>query len=129
VIVDTSAIVAIFLREPDYEPIVAKLQAAPSRAIGTPTLSEAGIVLVKSIGPSAAGTLSRFLDEAKITVVPFGDEHWKEAVYAYERFGKGRKHPASLNFGDCMTYAVAKLADEPLLCTGRDFAKTDLALA
>ena len=51
-----------------------------------------------------------------------------EAVTAYERFGRGR-HPAQLNFGDCMAYAVAKLAGEPLLCTGGGFPKTDLALA
>lgn len=51
-----------------------------------------------------------------------------EAVRAYARFGKGR-HRASLNFGDCLTYEVAKIADEPLLCVGGEFAKTDLDLA
>ena len=58
----------------------------------------------------------------------FGEEHWREAVTAYNRFGRGR-HEAQRNFGDCMAYAIAKLAGEPLLCTGADFAKTDLHLA
>jgi ribonuclease VapC len=63
-----------------------------------------------------------------IDEVPFGESHWKEAVGAYLRFGKGR-HKAQLNFGDCLTYAVARLADEPLLFTGSDFTETDLQLA
>jgi ribonuclease VapC len=58
----------------------------------------------------------------------FRRAHWRSAVDAFHRFGKGR-HPAGLNFGDCMSYATAKLADQPLLCAGADFAKTDLRLA
>jgi len=50
------------------------------------------------------------------------------AVDAYARFGKGR-HAAGLNFGDCLTYAVAHLSDQPLLCVGDDFARTDLRVA
>ncbi|MEX2554466.1 MAG: type II toxin-antitoxin system VapC family toxin [Actinomycetota bacterium] len=61
-------------------------------------------------------------------VVPFGENHWQEAVEAFERYGRGR-HDASLNFGDCMSYAIARLAGEPLLCTGRDFVRTDLEIA
>ena len=56
---------------------------------------------------------------------PFTDLHWQRAVDAYAHFGKGR-HPAGLNFGDCMTYATAALARQPLLCRGDDFSKTDL---
>jgi len=58
-------------------------------------------------------------------VIPFDDEHWAVAITAFQRFGKGR-HPAALNFGDCLTYAVARLADERLLCIGEDFVRTDL---
>jgi ribonuclease VapC len=61
-------------------------------------------------------------------VVPFGEDHWPVAVDAYARFGNGR-HPASLNFGDCLTYAVARLAEQPLICVGDDFAKTGLPIA
>lgn len=63
-----------------------------------------------------------------IVVIPFDEEHALEAAKAFARFGKGR-HPAALNFGDCMSYAVAKLAGQPLLCTGKDFAKTGIPLA
>lgn len=56
-----------------------------------------------------------------------GSLHWQRAIDAYARFGKGR-HPAALNFGDCMTYATAALARQPLLCRGDDFRKTDLEL-
>jgi ribonuclease VapC len=60
-------------------------------------------------------------------VIPFTAEHYDAAVDAFERFGKGR-HPAALNFGDCLTCAVARLSGLPLLYTGEDFARTDLAV-
>jgi ribonuclease VapC len=65
------------------------------------------------------------LEEFNIDEVPFDEQHWRAAVTAFRRFGRGR-HPAQLNFGDCLTYAVAKLAGEPLLFVGGGFAKTDL---
>ena len=71
----------------------------------------------------------RFLQESGLTVVPFADEHWPVALEAFTRYGKGR-HPAALNFGDCLTYATRRAGlGEPLLCEGGDFAKTDLASA
>ena len=60
--------------------------------------------------------------------MPFGEAHWREALAAYRRFGRGR-HRANLNFGDCLSYAVARLAGEPLLFVGDDFAATDLPRA
>jgi len=84
-------------------------------------------VLASRLGIAGKTLLARFCQEAGLTVVPFGEEHWPVAVDAYIRYGKGR-HPAALNFGDCLTYAVCRLADQPLLCTGNDFPRTDLAL-
>src|SRR2546422_564477 len=72
--------------------------------------------------------LRRFLQESGLVPIPFGEAHWREAVEAYARFGRGR-HRAGLNFGDCLSYATARLAGRPLLCVGDDFKKTDLALA
>jgi hypothetical protein len=72
--------------------------------------------------------VTQFLTEFGIVTVPFGEEHWRTAFEAYRRFGKGR-HAAALNIGDCMSYATAKLSRQPLLCTGADFARTDLAVA
>lgn len=127
-ILDSSAVVAIFRRESTAPSMRAKIEATSIRAIGAPTLVETGLVLTARLGTSSIGSLSRFLEELKIFTIPFGEDHWREAVAAFDRFGKGR-HPAALNLGDCMTYAVAKLSGEPLLCTGNDFARTDLVIA
>jgi ribonuclease VapC len=125
VIVDTSALVAITFAEPGYEQLIAKLAGAPSAGIGTPTLAETGVVLAARLGQDSRDLVVRLLDEFSIEEIPFGDRHWREAVDAYLRFGKGR-HKARLNFGDCLTYAVARLANEPLLFVGDDFPETDL---
>jgi uncharacterized protein with PIN domain len=79
-------------------------------------------------GSSSRKSGRRFLQEAGLTVIPFSEEHWRIAVEAYWRFGKGR-HPAGLNRGDCLTYAVARLSAQPLLFVGDDFSRTDLARA
>jgi ribonuclease VapC len=61
-------------------------------------------------------------------VIPFSREHYEIAVEAFLRYSKGR-HPAALNFGDCLTYAIAYLAQFPLLAPGNDFPRTDLKMA
>ena len=127
-IVDSSAVVAVLLRQPGYEPLLERLVQTPGAGIGTPTLAETGIVLTARIGDRGRTLLARFVDEADLVPVPFGDEAWPVAIDAYARFGRGR-HSAGLNFGDCLTYATARIAGEPLLCLGDDFAKTDLELA
>ena len=127
-IVDSSAIVAILLQEPGYEALIAKLAAAGVAAAGTPTLVESALVLTARLGPSGRTFLDQFLQRFGLVEVPFSEQHWRVAVDAFERFGKGR-HPAGLNFGDCMSYAVARVANRPLLCIGNDFPRTDLPLA
>jgi len=124
-IVDSSALLAIVFREPGWEQLVERLQSAGAVAAGAPTLAETGIVLTARLGPAADGLLERLLDELEIQEIPFGEIHWREAVDAFRRYGRGR-HPASLNFGDCLTYAAASLSGEPLLYVGEDFARTDL---
>lgn len=127
-ILDSSAILAILLREKGWENLVEKVSAAREAGVGAPTLAETGIVLSARLGREALTLLSLFVHETGLTVIPFGEEHWRAAVDAFRRFGKGQ-HRAGLNFGDCMTYAVARLSGQPLLCTGRDFPRTDLPLA
>ena len=126
-IVDSSALVAILLREPGFETLLDVLAREPAAGAGAPTLSETGLVVAARFGPRGRTLLARFLDESGLVIVPFAEEHWDVAVDAFLRYGKGR-HPAALNFGDCMTYAIARVAGEPLLALGDDFAKTDLAL-
>ena len=128
-IVDTSALVAIVVREPGHETIIAKLAAPTTVAgMGAPTVAELGIVLSARLRLDARAHVVELLDRLDIIEVPFGEAHWREAVDAHWRFGRGR-HPAALNFGDCLTYAVARLANEPLLYVGDDFAVTDLEAA
>jgi len=127
-IVDTSAIIAIFFQETGYQELLQKLFLVQETGIGAPTLVECGIVLSARMGRDARGLLSRFLEETKIVTIPFIDSHVSVAVGGWIKYGKGR-HPASLNFGDCLTYAVAKVANMPLLYVGDDFEKTDLIRA
>jgi len=127
-ILDTSAVVAILFREPGCEVLLDKLAAASNPAIGVPTLTEAAIVVSSRIKRDARALIARFLMEGSIATVPFGEDHYGIAVEAWLRYGKGR-HGAALNFGDCMSYATAKLSDQPLLCTGENFSRTDLRVA
>jgi ribonuclease VapC len=125
VILDSSAVISIVCREPGYEQLVAKLREADSLGVGAPTMVEIGLLLEGRFQLDGRSILERFVRDFELVVVPFGDAHWLEAVDAYRRFGKGR-HPAALNFGDCLSYATAKLAERPLLFVGDDFSKTDL---
>ena len=127
-IVDSSALVAVLFREARFEELRDKLREAESAGIGAPTLTETAIVVSARLGRDARAVVARLVDEAAITIIPYGDQHHAVAVTAWLRYGKGR-HPAQLNFGDCIAYATAKVAGKPLLCVGRDFARTDLALA
>ena len=126
-ILDSSAIVAIATEEPGCLEILEKLDQAATLAVGAPPLVEAALVLRSRLAMEPRAFLERFLTDWNVSVVPFGEDHWKMAVDAHARFGRGH-HKASLNFGDCLSYATAKLADMPLLCTGGDFSKTDLAI-
>jgi ribonuclease VapC len=113
------------VEEEDGHPALLEAVAGGSAAIGAPTLFETAMVLVSREGTSGMRALLRFLDDYRVTLLDFDEWHVEAAVRAFVRYGKGR-HPARLNYGDCMTYAVAKLAGAPLLFVGDDFARTDL---
>jgi ribonuclease VapC len=126
VILDSSALVAIALDEPEREVFVRAIDGARIVGIGAPSLAEAGIVLTARTGADASAILSELLAAAGAVVIDFGEAHWREALSAWSRFGRSR-HPAALNFGDCLAYATASLAGQPLLAKGNDFAQTDIA--
>jgi ribonuclease VapC len=128
VIIDSSAVIAILLKEPGYERLRDRLAASEQASIGAPTVLESSMVLCARLGRVGKTLLARFLEEAEIQVIAFTADHWTVAADAFIRYGKGR-HRAGLNLGDCMTYAVAKLTGEPLLCLGDDFPATNLELA
>lgn len=92
-ILDSSAVIAVLLRQTGHEALLDRLEVAQSAGIGTPTLMETGIVLVARLRIAGKSLLARFLDEAGMTVVPFTSDHWPIAVDAYIRYGKGGTRP------------------------------------
>ncbi len=127
-IVDSSAVVAVLKREPRQEEMANKLEDAEIVAIGAPTLFETAIVTIGALGERGRGLIAQFLEGFEVEVIPFGRSHWQVATEAFLQYGKGR-HPAALNYGDCMTYATARIAETPLLFIGDDFAQTDIEAA
>ena len=127
-VLDSSAIVAIHLREPGHEGLIERIDAAEVVVVGVPTLLETAMVLTARLGQDARPMIFAFLRRLEAEVVPFNEEHLDAATTAFIRFGRGR-HPAALNFGDCMSYAIASVAGMPLLFTGADFSQTDIAQA
>lgn len=127
-IVDSSAVVAVLLQEPCQKELATKLEAADLVAIGAPTLFETGMVMVGAMGERGRGLTAQFLESFEVEVIPFGESHWQVAVEAFSRYGKGR-NPAALNYGDCMSYATARIAEKPLLFIGADFGQTDIDAA
>lgn len=126
-VVDTSALIAFLLDEPEAEAIGMALADSSPVVIGAPTLVEAMIVAEARLGPEGALALDQVLRYAEISVAPLDESAAREAVNGWRRFGKGR-HPAALNLGDCYSYGLARRLDAALLCTGTDFAHTDVEL-
>jgi ribonuclease VapC len=130
VLLDSSALVALVMAEESARAVFDALSESPMRAIGAPSLVKTAMVLDgrRAVASSSAmSDLALVMARFEVAVLPFGQDHWPVAWAAFLRYGKGR-HPAGLNFGDCLTYAVAKLSGLPLLCVGGDFAQTDLTL-
>jgi ribonuclease VapC len=126
-ILDTSALTAIVLNEPSSDRLLAAIDGASVRMVSAGTVLELSLVLMGRHGPGAEPLLDHLLRDLAVTVVPFDGEQLAIARDAAARFGRGR-HPAALNFGDCFAYALAVTTAEPLLCTGTDFTRTDVAL-
>jgi len=124
-VVDTSALLAILLGEPEAEAAIEALAADPRRWVSAFSVYEAAVVIDGRKGPAGGRELDLLLHEAGVTVVPFTAEHAGLAREAYRRFGKGH-HPAGLNLGDCAAYALAQDSGEPLLFKGDDFRRTDV---
>jgi len=129
VIVDTSALVAILLGEPEAEVIIETLLDAGGAQLSAATLVELYAVADSRHQPAQRRRLDALLVELNIEIVPFTAEHAQTAREAYREYGRGSGHPARLNLGDCFSYALAAATAQPLLCVGDDFARTDLSIA
>jgi len=127
-VIDTSAIVAIFFNEPDAVSYRERIADDPIRLISAATLLETAMVIEGRFGEAGGAELDLWLHKAAIEVVNVSAEAADQARRAWRRYGKGR-HPAALNYGDCFSYALAALSGEPLLFKGDDFAKTDILAA
>lgn len=125
---DSSALVAILFAEPGYLDLLDRLLEADTVRAGAPTLVETGLVLAGRRGTPVGRELDNLVRELGITVVPFGEAEWHAAIAAFMRYGRGR-HPAALNFGDCLAYAAAAVAGDSLLFVGDDFRRTDIPVA
>jgi ribonuclease VapC len=126
--VDSSALLAIVLDEPEAE-IFARTLLSQDCLIGAPTALESHFALRRFGKPKLTRTLQHLLGVRTLETIAFSSEHLRIAKSALEKYGKGLGHRAQLNFGDCLAYAVAKLADVPLLFKGDDFVHTDIAAA
>jgi ribonuclease VapC len=126
-VIDTSALLAVFLGEPERPQFLESITQAEKRRISAANMLETGIVLEARRGEAAGREFDLFLSQAKVDIVAVDAEQADIARLAWRKYGKGR-HPAALNFGDCFAYALAKVLDEPLLAKGSDFLRTDIKM-
>lgn len=127
-VIDSSALIALLLGEPETAAFVSAIAVASRRLLGALAYLETAIVMVSRSGPAARERLDWLLTELGIEIVPFAQDHAALAISAFQQYGKGTGHPAGLNFGDCFSYALAKYLGEPLLFKGNDFAQTDIEI-
>jgi ribonuclease VapC len=127
-VIDTSAIIAILLGEPEAESLIDAIASDPKRMVSAFTALECAVVLEARKGPAAVREFDLLLHEGSIEQIDMDAEQVALAREAFRKFGKGR-HPAQLNIGDCCSYALAVLTGEPLLFKGDDFPRTDVKAA
>lgn len=127
-VIDSSALMAIFLNEPDASIYASAILNDPIRLISAAILAEASIVAIRRRQPDPIAALDILTTRLRLVAIPVDHEQALLARDGFRRFGKGR-HPAGLNFGDCFSYALAKQHGEPLLFKGNDFSQTDVLVA
>jgi ribonuclease VapC len=107
-VIDSSALVALLLGEPETDAFVAAIAAVSTRLVGAPSYLETAIVMLARSGPDAQESVDRLLGDLSVQITPFTEEQALIAIAAYRQYGKGSGHPAGLNFGDCFTYAFGE---------------------
>ena len=126
--VDTSAVMAVLLREPSAEAVLERLCQARQPAVAAPTRTEILLVALVKLGEIGQERAQEFLQHQAFLTVAWDEKMADEAALAFSRFGRGR-HVSGLNFGDCFSYALAERLKVPLLFVGDDFSRTDLEVA
>jgi len=128
-ILDTSVLIAIIKEEPETATFAAIMESVDPLRISAASYLESSIVVDKARDPKLSARLDELLEEAAVVIEPVTAEQAKIARQAYRDYGRGSGHRANLNFGDCFSYALARVKREPLLYKGDDFAHTDLRSA
>ena len=128
-IIDTSALIAILRAEPDAAEMAHAIERAQSRRISAANWLETAVVIDASRDPVASRRFDDLVQTAELHIEAVTQDQARVARDAYRDFGKGSGHKASLNFGDCFAYALAKSAGETLLFKGNDFGHTDITPA
>ena len=126
-VLDSSALLALLLNEPEAPAFRLAIEADPVRLLSAANLVETAIVIETRVGEAGGRELDLLLHKAGVEVVAVDAAQADLARHAYRQFGKGR-HLAGLNYGDCFSYALAQSAGEPLLFKGDDFSKTDVTV-
>jgi ribonuclease VapC len=132
IVVDSSAVIAIFRQEDDAETYARRIAADDDPIMSAANLVETSIVLrgLKKIAPQKAERwLDDFMKTAGIRIEPVTLDQADAARSAHLQFGRGTGHSAGLNYGDCFAYALAKAMNASLLCKGNDFPLTDISIA
>ena len=124
-VIDTSALIAILLQEPDAVRVDEAIEAGSPLLLSAASLFEASMVIESRKGEAGGRELDLLIYRSGIEVVAVDQDQAETARQAWRRFGKGR-HPAALNYGDCFSYALAKSRRLPLLFRGNDFVRTDI---
>src|SRR5215469_10257413 len=127
-VVDTSAVVAILLREPEADRFAGMVVDSPLRVMSVVTRVELSFVVEGRLREDGRTDLEQLLRDLRIELAAVTPEQAEIAIEAFRRYGKGR-HRAGLNIGDCFSYALAKVMDLPLLFKGGDFIHTDIRSA
>lgn len=125
IVVDTSALIAIVKKEAEEERFAFAI-GSDEAVIGAPTLFETRLVLQSLLRVGGDRFIEDMVANPAVRIEAFSLDHYRVAAAALRTYGRGQGHPAKLNFGDCMSYAVAKLNDAPLLYKGDDFIHTDI---
>jgi ribonuclease VapC len=126
-VIDTSALIAIFFGEPERQHFLDGIIAAETRLVSAAAVLETGMILEARRGEAAGREFDLFVVRANLQIVPVDAEQADLARSAWRRYGKGR-HQAALNSGDCFSYALAKATGETLLAKGTEFGLTDIAV-
>ena len=127
-VLDTSAVLAILLDEPERRAFTEAIEADGTRLMSVASFVECSIVLETRLGPEGVRDLDLLVARAEVTLVPVDVDQAYVARQAFRTYGRGR-HAANLNFGDCFAYALSRASAEPLLFKGSDFAQTDVVRA